>query len=206
MNEEELKALANLNEVLKIIAPCRNTYLAMAITSLTKTLGGLLTALTAALLPYLFSYNVFVSTVILVSLISAYTIIMFYTFKKTFAYTFKLASLRGWKPKISDVFIFPLTIALSLLVSRYFNLPFLIMASPFLALGIVKVISLTLEGLVSGVVLISLTMLGITVPLSLVPIVTSISYSVSSLFEVLINLEEAEKCVQSRVYRKVGSD
>ena len=196
MNEEELKTLANLNKVLKAIAPCRNAYLATAITSLTKTLGGLLTALTAALLQNAFSYNVFASTALLVSLISAYTIIMFYTFRKTFTYTFKLASLRGWKPKISDAFIFPLTIGLSLLVSKYFNLPFLIMASPFLALGAVKVASLTLEGLVSGVVLISLTMLGITVPLNLVPIVASISYSISSLFEVLINLEEAERCVQ----------
>jgi len=199
-DDEGLKALERVAEILRDISSCRNSYLAKALSSLTLSLGGTLTALTAALFPSVFVSDYKVGSALLMTLLLFFSIIMFYTFKKTFKYTFKIASLREGDSRAPDFLLFPVMAAVTLAAPVWPGLPYATMAIPFFLISLIKILMMRREKAVSGVVLASLSMLSVATNPIVIPVTLSISYSVSTLFEVLINLEEAEKCVENKGY------
>jgi len=195
-NEEEV--LRRVSEIVVSISSCRIKYLARALSSLTLVLGSMLTALTASLIPHYFVDNIILGTALLLALILLYSAIMFYTFKKTFTYTFSMASLAGEEGKLIDLLLFPVVMLIVMLISKYFKSPQLLMSSPFIALAILKITSRGRERIVSGSVLLSLSMICVASSEVTLPAALASAYGISSVFETLMNLEEAERCVRSK--------
>ncbi len=206
MNDAFSKAI----DIVKQISSCRVTWLAKALPPMAQSVGAILTALTASLIPFIFTDNVILGTILLLFLISLYSWLLFLAFKKTFKYTFGMANLAGVKVEelsSTDLILFPLVMLLVVLVSQYLHYPQLLMSSPFIALGVLKILSKRKEGSVSGTVLISLSMLSSAARLEALPAALASSYAVASIIESLMDLEEAEKCVSIRRLEKAqGTD
>jgi len=198
----DVEVLRRVSEIVASISSCRIRYLARALSSLTLVLGSMLAALTASLIPYYFVNNIIFGTALLLTLILFYSSIMFYTFKKTFTYTFGMASLAGERTKLLDLLLFPIVMLVVMLISKYLKSPQLLMSSPFIALAIMKITSGGRERVVSGSVLLSLSMICVASSEATLPAALASAYGISSVFETLMNLEEAEKCVRTR--RRAG--
>ncbi|NPA84782.1 MAG: hypothetical protein GXO07_02105 [Crenarchaeota archaeon] len=195
---EEARVLERVNELITMISSCRVRYLARALVSLTLILGSTLTALTAALIPDYFTSNIIIGTALLLFLILFYSSIMLYTFKKTFTYTFGMASLVGEEAKLFDALLFPAVMLAVMIVSNYLQSPQLLMSSPFIGIAILKITSRIREKVISGSVLLSLSMISSVSKVTTLPAALASAYAISSMFETLMNLEEAERCVYAR--------
>ncbi|UXD22878.1 hypothetical protein IPA_09160 [Ignicoccus pacificus DSM 13166] len=192
MSSEELsRALGVVRE----ISICRVKNLAKAMNSLSSAISAMLTALIASFFAYLFIREPIFGSLLLVSILFLLELIVYWTAKKSFTYTFRMAEIAG--EKINDIYLmlFPLAMLVPLAISKFIYVPQLTLASPFFAIGVLKIISNTeTPRRVGGVALISLSMISSAAPLSTTPTALSIGLALSNVIESLMFIEEAEKC------------
>lgn len=193
MSEDE--ALGKAIHIVQEISICRRRYIAEVIKSLTMAAAGAITSIVA-----LFLLNLLLSTdVVTAALTILVTLLITGEFihlaaKKTFRYTMD-THLIGDETISLDLFVTSVALFLMLLVKNIVNAPQIVLGAPFLMVAIAKIFRSGGErGLVSGVTLLSLTLISLTLPLPRALAAMPASYTVSMIVEAMYLLSEAEEC------------
>ncbi len=201
MSIDDLNGRNSLGKSLDIvqeISLCRRKFIADAIKSLVMAASGGITSIVV-----LFLYNLLLKMTVLMAtfiiliimLVSGYLISI--AAKKTFRYTLNTYII-GDEALSLDLFTTTIALFLILFIQNVVDIPQLVLAAPFLMVSIAKIIyyrRVKLEHeLVSGVSLLSLTLISLALSLPRALAALPTSYTVSMILEAIAILSEAEEC------------
>ncbi len=197
MSDEETSFARSL-AVVQEISLCRRKFIASAIKSMVMAASGAVTSIAVLFLSDLLLHiSIMMTTfgILLMMLTTGYLISI--AAKKTFKYTLDTRVI-GDEALSLDLFVTTIALLLILFVYNVVNAPQLVLAAPFLMVSLAKIIhyrkSKLEHELVSGVSLLSLTLISLTLPLPRALAAEPASYTVSAILEAISILSEAEEC------------
>ncbi len=209
MNEKDKTPFINIVELVQEISLCRRKFIASAIKSLVMAASGAVTSIAVLFLSdLLLRIPIMITTfgILLMMLINGYLINI--AAKKTFKYTLDTRVI-GDEALSLDLFVTTIALLLILFIYNVVKVPQLVLAAPFLMVSIAKIIhyrkSKSEYELVSGVSLLSLTLISLTLSLPRALAAVPASYTVSTILEAIAILSEAEECGSRKGYIKGNS-
>ncbi len=193
--KEESESLKRAFSIVTEVSICRVRNIAKSMSAMISAISGTITALITSFFPYLFITDPLIGTMNLLLLLTLLEYIIFVAVKKSFTYTFDMAQTAGENIRDIHLTILPISILIPLSVAKMISIPQLALASPFIAIAMLKMlIAKEQPRKVGGASLLALSMISSAAPLPTAPTSLAISLSMSCIIESLMYVEEAEKC------------